>query len=227
MIPKRCTSFPLSLSKPCAHARKPIWQWQKLSERARREKKLSRQSQNPLSQIEDQEHLCVNFQLLLRQMDFNLLPGAGHTSSTQQGVALVSESSLELPVDGGCRGSLRSPSQKGNVGKRRGEWSSMFVFRSSLSGAWLPAEPYQLLSPASHSPASRTSCCLLSGVALGGCILGRCQATLTGITPEGTRTPGETGTGSFFCWNGRTFLLSIFIMEKEGKKDGREGKNLL
>ena len=100
-----------------------------------------------------------------------------HTHRMQQWVALVSESALRLPKRGAHRGSLWPYSQKGNFGKSREKPSRMFVFRSLLRGAWLPAESsllsflFFVLSPHSSH---------LSGISLlppqleapGGCLLG-------------------------------------------------------
>ena len=100
-----------------------------------------------------------------------------HTHSMQQWVALVSESALRLPKRGAHRGSLWPYSQKGNFGKSREKPSRMFVFRSLLRGAWLPAESsllsFLLLVLSPHSSH-------LSGIPLlppqleapGGCLLG-------------------------------------------------------
>lgn len=118
-----------------------------------------------------------------------------HTHSMQQWVALVSESVLRLPKRGAHRGSLWPYSQKGNFGKSREKPSRMFVFRSLLRGAWLPAESsllsFLLLVLSPHSSH-------LSGISLLPPQLGlraarelpsRCQATLAGIIPEGTGAP--------------------------------------
>lgn len=65
----------------------------------------------PDSSFKDRERTgnthYVHFCLLLRRVEIHLLSGAGHTRSTQQGVALVSESALRLPEDGATEGPCR------------------------------------------------------------------------------------------------------------------------
>lgn len=152
-----------------------------------------------------------------------------HTHSMQQWVALVSESALRLPKRGAHRGSLWPYSQKGNFVKSREKPSRMFVFRSLLRGAWLPAESSLLsfllliLSPDSSH---------LSGISLlppqletpGGCLLGQVSGHTGRDYPRGDRGSWEDGSWIILLLqDNKIFLLSIFLVgRKEGRKERRE-----
>lgn len=107
MIPKPYTSFPLSLFLPCASARECIWPpWKGLFPERNT---LNRQSQTPLSRTGRGLGILILFIFVYSSDEWKFIfyQGLGIPRSTQQGVALVSESALRLPEDGAIEGPCR------------------------------------------------------------------------------------------------------------------------
>lgn len=110
--------------------------------------------------------------------------------------------------------------------------SRMFVFRSTLSGAWLPAEPYQCCLhwlPLLPLPKPLLPPQLTAPFIQGAALVGRSWATHTVIIPGGPRPLEKQEQRNSFVgkWWDLFFPLSVFLVEnkrrKEEKKEGKEG----
>lgn len=115
-------------------------------------------------------------------------------------------------------------SQKGGFGESREKPSRMFVLRSSLRGAWLPAESLQPLPCSSFCTSRASPLHLQLDGSRGLCSWVRVRAHSLGLSRR-DRTPGETGVRECFCWKMVGLFLSIFPAGKKRRRaDRREGE---